>query len=264
MIEIDVDMGYLLEDGEPDCVTLNDENGEFEPMTFHRDNADAVDFCKRVESAVRERKPLELFGVSYEAVGDEPFCETVDRWLNGDAPQECRECPDGKYAELTATLGGGECEWATDSEGVRIDVADTVHMLRSEYDGDHEWEDVVCELAYCKHGGDKWIVRGARGDAWACDCTVMGHDDELYEKSDDWENLPTPWDAEQPCYATQANYEHCKYSTNRGWCDDSNYDKLFGTPERAARTLVDISERANLDGIGGDYDALLEWLRGDA
>ena len=45
---------------------------------------------------------------------------------------------------------------------------------------------------------------------------------------------------------------------------ESNYAKLFGTPERAARTLVDISERANLDGIGGDYDALLEWLRGDA
>lgn len=36
MIELDVDMGYLLEDGEPDCVTLNDENGEFEPMTFYR------------------------------------------------------------------------------------------------------------------------------------------------------------------------------------------------------------------------------------
>lgn len=108
MIELDVDMGYLLEDGEPDCVTLNDENGEFEPMTFHRDGADAVAFCKRVESAVKERKPLELFGVNYEAVGDEPFCETVTRWLNGDAPQECLECPDGKYGELTAMVGGGK------------------------------------------------------------------------------------------------------------------------------------------------------------
>lgn len=36
MIELDVDMGYLLEDGEPDSVTLNDENGELEPMTFYR------------------------------------------------------------------------------------------------------------------------------------------------------------------------------------------------------------------------------------
>ena len=34
MIEFDVDMGYLLEDDELDCVILNDENGEHEPMEF--------------------------------------------------------------------------------------------------------------------------------------------------------------------------------------------------------------------------------------
>ena len=31
MIEFDVNMGYLLEDGELDKVILNDENGEHEP-----------------------------------------------------------------------------------------------------------------------------------------------------------------------------------------------------------------------------------------
>lgn len=46
--------------------------------------------------------------------------------------------------------------------------------------------------------------------------------------------------------------------------DDSRWFELFGTPERAARTIADISERVNIDRIGGDYDALLEWLRGDA
>ena len=34
MIEFDVDMGYLLEDDELDCVVLNDEAGEHEPMEF--------------------------------------------------------------------------------------------------------------------------------------------------------------------------------------------------------------------------------------
>ena len=34
MIEFDVDMDYLLEDGELDAVVLNDENGEHEPMRF--------------------------------------------------------------------------------------------------------------------------------------------------------------------------------------------------------------------------------------
>ena len=37
MIEFDVDMGYLLEEGELDRVILNDENGEHEPMTFWPD-----------------------------------------------------------------------------------------------------------------------------------------------------------------------------------------------------------------------------------
>jgi hypothetical protein len=40
---------------------------------------------------------------------DIPFCEQVDRWLHGDAPSECRECSDGKYAELVAMAGRGEC-----------------------------------------------------------------------------------------------------------------------------------------------------------
>lgn len=55
MIEFDVDMGYLLEDGELDAVMLNDENGEHEPMTFYRGETDAVGFCKRVENAVKCR-----------------------------------------------------------------------------------------------------------------------------------------------------------------------------------------------------------------
>ena len=73
-------------------------------------DSDAVAFCKRVERAAKERAPLELFGVSYEAVDNEPFCETVYRWLNGDAPQECRECTDGKYDKLTVLVDGGTCK----------------------------------------------------------------------------------------------------------------------------------------------------------
>ncbi|MBQ9000497.1 MAG: hypothetical protein IJ087_01435 [Eggerthellaceae bacterium] len=74
----------------------------------------------------------------------------------------------------------------------------------------------------------------------------------------------------QECHATQANYEHCKYSTDRGWCDTSKYAELFGTPERAARTLADNCDDHNLcNGCPADcerhdcYDALLEWMRGD-
>lgn len=39
-----------------------------------------------------------------EQIGDEPFCEQVDKWLHGGAPQECKECTEGKYRELTEEL----------------------------------------------------------------------------------------------------------------------------------------------------------------
>ena len=57
---------------------------------------------------------------------------------------------------------------------------------------------------------------------------------------------------------------------------ESNYTRLFGTPERAARTLCDVvscveaaidcdaCEFSSLCARTGDYDALLEWLGGDA
>lgn len=79
-----------------------------------------------------------------------------------------------------------------DCEGNALDIADTVHMLRSEYDGDHEWEDVVTELVLTTWGDDRWIVRGSKGEAWACDCTKTGYDEDAYEASDDVEPFGEP------------------------------------------------------------------------
>lgn len=79
-----------------------------------------------------------------------------------------------------------------DCEGNALDIADTVSMLRSEYDGDHEWGDVVVELVLTKWGGDRWIVRGSRGEAWACDCLKTGYDEDAYEGSDDAEPIANP------------------------------------------------------------------------
>ena len=60
---------------------------------------------------------------------------------------------------------------------------------------------------------------------------------------------------------------------------ESNYSRLFGTPERAAQTLADLQTCSlgfDLEcdecavyslcksGARNDRDALLEWLRGDA
>lgn len=79
-----------------------------------------------------------------------------------------------------------------DCEGNVLDIADTVGMLRSEYDGDHEWDDVVVELVLTKWGGDRWIVRGSKGEAWACDCLKTGYDEDAYEGSNDAEPIANP------------------------------------------------------------------------
>lgn len=89
----------------------------------------------------------------------------------------------------------------TDSDGNVLDIADTVHMLRSEYDGDHEWDDVIVELTLTKWGGDRWIVRGSKGEAWACDCSKTGYDEDAFEGSGDAE----PFDD-----ATLAEVENAK------------------------------------------------------
>jgi hypothetical protein len=114
-------------------------------------DSDAVAFCKRVERAAKERASLELFGVSYEAVDNEPFCETVYRWLHGDAPGECRECADGKYAELVAMAGRGECE-----------VETTENWLPAE------------QYHRCKHCGAFFAVMDASGDIPPCVCPNCG------------------------------------------------------------------------------------------
>lgn len=58
--------------------------------------------------------------------------------------------------------------------------------------------------------------------------------------------------------------------------NETNYERLFGTPERAAHTVCDVlscvirandCEKCEYKGLCvrcGDYDALIEWLRGDA
>lgn len=51
---------------------------------------------------------------------------------------------------------------------------------------------------------------------------------------------------------------------------ESNYKRLFGTPELAAQTLANLFANCNNgfcfapESENATYDAILEWLRGDA
>lgn len=72
----------------------------------------------------------------------------------------------------------------------------------------------------------------------------------------------------EPCFAKMDGIYHC----DKFLSHESNYERLFGTPERAAQLIADNCEflsycgqcwirAANCD---GKYSTVLEWLRGDA
>ena len=63
----------------------------------------------------------------------------------------------------------------------------------------------------------------------------------------------------------------CQIAELKADYDTSRYFELFGTPERAAQMAYIMSETCGIacsgcpmNGVCTSYDALLEWLRGDA
>ena len=68
----------------------------------------------------------------------------------------------------------------------------------------------------------------------------------------------------------------CQIAELKADYDTSRYSELFGTPERAARTLIDACDNCGQNDCSGcqvfelthggdmDYDTLLEWLKGGA
>lgn len=77
--------------------------------------------------------------------------------------------PVGNAAKLRETL-----EYPKDANDKYIHIGDAVHMLNTNHEGDHEWDDVVLFFEYVgKGGGDDWLVYGEDGAAWACECEVL-------------------------------------------------------------------------------------------
>lgn len=69
------------------------------------------------------------------------------------------------------------------------------------------------------------------------------------------------------CHAKMDGLKSCDFHEG----GETRYEKLFGTPERAALMAYKMSETCGIgcygcpmDGVCDSYDALLEWLRGDA
>lgn len=154
-------------------------------------------------------------------------------YRDGSINYELEHCPACKnvanlqeaLAENARLMEQIECLQPKDCEGNVLDIADKVSMLRSEYDGDHEWDDVVVELALTKWGGDRWIVRGSKGEAWACDCTRTGYDEDAYECSDDVEPIANPTLVEAENAELRSMVQDMRYCIKRNHrCDDCDFN----------------------------------------
>lgn len=98
------------------------------------------------------------------------------------------------------------------------------------------------------------VIRGVEGCCLALDDTRIAG--------------PKPWGGGTVIHAWETDEEYRAVDTQSRW------HELFGTPERAARTLSEAKGLCNwcdvesCAGNGGEcriyaYDALLEWLRGE-
>lgn len=101
------------------------------------------------------------------------------------------------------------------------------------------------------------VVRGVEGCCLALDDTRIAG--------------PKPWGGGTVIHAWETKNEYEAVDTQGRWY------QLFGTPERAAQAVVALNNcrvvgcadcvargACKYDGCGDDYDALLEWLEGDA
>ena len=103
-------------------------------------------------------------------VGSGPLCDKIEE-LSQQLELERAKSQEqkGNAAELRETL-----EYPKDANDKYIHIGDAVHMLNTNHEGDHEWDDVVLFFEYVgKGGGDDWLVYGEDGAAWACECEVL-------------------------------------------------------------------------------------------
>lgn len=101
------------------------------------------------------------------------------------------------------------------------------------------------------------VIRGVEGCCLALDDTRIAG--------------PKPWGGGTVIHAWKTDEEYKAVDMHSRW------HELFGTPERAARVIAALNNCRVTDcidcwargacryyGCGDDYDALFEWLRGDA
>ena len=88
-----------------------------------------------------------------DEIGSEPFCETVKRWLDGDAPDECRDCDEGCWAALHAKLAE-ECDTCEPANAMQDEIERLRMVVKIQADSFKALEREIADLKAdnAKHG----------------------------------------------------------------------------------------------------------------
>mgnify|MGYP002622694258 CR=1 FL=1 len=103
-------------------------------------NYDTVTFRKTIAGRIAD-----LLTDDEPDYGDEPFCETVRRWLETDAPEECRTCDDGCWRKLSEELAEGPGEVRAGSSSLEGDIARELRQYANDVRYDYNALDDVYE-----------------------------------------------------------------------------------------------------------------------
>lgn len=181
-----------------------------------------------------------------EWVNDGMTCKAVDRTTVGIehltmlvpvlTPEQAIAATLGgeREAELQKALNKAAGNWAmADAElrkaldFMRIWISEDAHLGESELGAAFEKAEGLRKLGAIESaiaatlGGGKLTAEQVREATYAhsihADCA-----DADFQAIADELNVTLGSDA-KPCYAADANYERCKYSVNRGWCDDAPF-----------------------------------------
>lgn len=139
--------------------------------------ADALTVGGIVEAARTAEKSSAVGNAAAMREALDDVLDKIDRWRTDGVMEHWQ------YSQLFDIADSALSAPAMDQEFLKspmdlnerpIHIGDTVHMLNTGHDGDHEWDDVVLSLEYIgKSGGDDWLVHGEDGAAWACECEVL-------------------------------------------------------------------------------------------
>lgn len=163
---MDDERGYLMELRAEVSARLGVGLDGIAPAEAHARMLGELD--KRTEALERYARMLNR--IDSLLAGDEQECFAADT-----PPYDAGELFGAMLGVLGKRLMPLGMEWPPkDCEGEDLHIGEKAHFLRTGYDGDHEWDDVI--VAFRHQGvegeGDAWIVVGEEGEAFACDCAV--------------------------------------------------------------------------------------------